>query len=150
MSDQFVDDLFAKLHADRQEALTRAASATQTRERVAEAARTWWEEFCRILEHKVNAWNEKDAAGARVTCTRNPSSTVMLWHRSAEAELRLAEPRVVMTGRVGDTRPRESPFIEFNEARGSVMAVLADNTAKSPAEAADHVLAPIFTRAFAG
>jgi hypothetical protein len=75
---------------------------------------------------------------------------VRLWHRTAEAELRLAEPRVVMTGRVGDTLPRESPFIEFREVRGSVTALLADNSAKSPAEAADHVLAPIFRRAFAG
>ena len=149
MSDQFVDDLFATLDADRQEALSRAATATQSRERVAEAARIWWEEFCAILEHKVNAWNEKDAAGARVTCTRNSSGAVTLWHRTAEAELRLAGPRVVMAGRVGETRPRESPFIEFSEARGSVSALL-DNSTKSPAEAADHVLAPIFRRAFAG
>jgi hypothetical protein len=150
MSDLFVDDLFAKLHADRQEALTKAASATLSRERVAEAARCWWEEFCRILEGKVSAWNMKDAAGAHISCTRNPNGSVMVWHRSVEAELRLAEPRVVMMGRIGDTRPRESPFIEFSEARGNVTAVLADSTAKSPAEAADHLLGPIFTRAFAG
>jgi hypothetical protein len=56
-----------------------------------------------------------------------------------------------MTGRTGDTRPRESPFIQFNEARGSVAAVLSsDSTVKSPTEAADHVLMPIFTRAFNG
>ena len=150
MSDLFVDDLFAKLHADRQEALTKAASATQSRDRIAEAAHFWWEEFCRILEAKVSAWNVKDAPGAHVTCTRNPSGSVTLWHRSVEAELRLAEPRVVMMGRIGDTRPRESPFIEFSEARGTVTAALADSAAKSPAEAADHLLGPIFTRAFAG
>jgi hypothetical protein len=149
-SDHFVDDLFAKLHADRQLALTKAASATLSRERVADAARLWWEEFCRIVEDKVSAWNAKDAAGAHVSWTKNPNGSVMLWHHCVEAELRLAEARVVMTGRIGDTRPRESPFIEFNEARGSVTAVLADNTAKSPAEAADHLLGPIFTRAFAG
>ena len=149
-SDRFVDDLFAKLHADRQEALTKAASATHSRERIAEAARLWWEEFCRIVEDKVGAWNAKDAAGAHVSWTTNPNGAVKLWHRSVEAELRLAEPRVVMTGRIGETQPRESPFIEFHEARSGVTAVLADNTAKSPAEAADHLLGPILTRAFAG
>jgi hypothetical protein len=75
----------------------------------------------------------------------------VLWHRSIETELRLAEARVVMTGRAGDTKPRESPFIQFNEARGSVAAVLSsDSTVKSPTEAADHLLMPIFTRAFNG
>src|SRR5204862_4986756 len=101
-------------------------------------------------EDKVSAWNVKDAAGAHVSCTRNLNGSIMVWHRSVEAELRLAEPRVVMMGRIGDTRPRESPFIEFSEARGSVTAILADNSAKSPAQAADHLLGPIFTRAFAG
>jgi hypothetical protein len=150
MSDQFVDDLFAKLQAERQETVTRAATATQSRERVAEAARVWWDEFCQGVERKVEAWNAKDGTDARVTCTRNPSGSMMLWHRSVEAELRLAESRVVMTGRVGETAPRESPFVEFSEARGSVAAVLNGHTVKSPAEAADHLLAPIFTRAFEG
>ena len=152
MSDQFVDDLFAKLCAERSETLTRAASATHTRERVAAAACAWWDDFCQILERKVHAWNAKDdATDARVTCTRNASHSILLWHRRIETELRLAEARVVMTGRVGDTQPRESPFIQFNEARGAVAAVLAsDSAAKSPTEAADHVLTPIFTRAFNG
>jgi hypothetical protein len=149
MSDQFVDELFAKLHADRQEALAKAASATHSRERIAEAAGVWWEEFCRIVEDKVNAWNVKGAAGAHVSWTKNPTGSVRLWHRSVESELRLAESRVVMTGRVGETRPRESPFIEFHEARGGVSAILADNSATSPAVAAEHLLGPIFTRAFA-
>jgi len=150
MSDQFVDELFAKLHADRQDALTKAASATHSRERVADAARIWWEEFCGIVEAKVNAWNVKGAADAQVSWTKNPAGSVRLWHRTIESELRLTESRVVMTGRVGETRPRESPFIEFHEARGGVNAILADNTATSPAVAADHLLGPIFTRAFAG
>ena len=149
MSDQFVDDLFAKLHADREEALIRAASATRSRVRVAEAARAWWDEFSDIVERKVSAWNAKGAAGIQVSCTRHPEGSVVLWHHSVEAELRLAEPRVVMTGRIGDTRPRESAFVEFNEARGAVAAVL-DNTPTSPTEAADHLLGPIFTRAFDG
>ena len=151
MSDQFVDDLFEKLHAERQKTLTAAAGATQRGERVAEAARVWWDEFCQVLERKVRAWNAKDATDARVTYTRKPSGSIVLWHRSVEAELCLAEPRVVMTGRVGDTRPRESPFVEFQEARGSVTAMLAgEHGAKSPSEAADHLLAPILTRAFGG
>ena len=149
MSDQFVDDLFAKLHAHREEALIRVASATQSRERVAEAARAWWDEFCDVLERKVGAWNAKAAAVAQVTCTRHAQGSVVLWHHSVEAELRLSEPRIVMTGRVGDTHPRESAFVEFNEARGPVAAVL-DRTPASPADAADHVLGPIFTRAFDG
>lgn len=150
MSDQFVDELFAKLQADRQDALAKAATATHSRERIAAAAGIWWEEFCRIVEDKVNAWNVKGTDGASVSWTKNPDGSVRLWHRSVEAELRLAEPRVVMMGRVGETRPRESPFLEFHEARGGVSAVLADTTARSPAEAADHLLGPIFTRAFAG
>lgn len=65
--------------------------------------------------------------------------------------MNLVEARVVMTGRVGDTQPRQSPFIEFNETRGSVAAILAgENATKSPSEAADHFLAPILPRAFAG
>ena len=73
----------------------------------------------------------------------------MLWNRSVEAELHLADARVVMMGRVGDTQPLQSPFIEFNDARGSVSAILAGaQVAKSPSEAADHLLAPILTRAF--
>ncbi len=151
MSDQFVDDLFARLHAERSETLARAASATQSRERVVAAACVWWDDFCQIIERKAQAWNAKDAIDAHVTCTRNASGSIVLWHRSIEMELRLAEARVVMTGRTGDTRPRESPFSQFNETRGSVAAVLSsDSTVKSPTEAADHVLMPIFTRAFNG
>ena len=151
MSDQFVDDLFARLHAERIETLTRAASAAQSRERVVAAACVWWDDFCQIVERKAQAWNAKDASDAHVTCTRNASGSIVLWHRSIETELRLAEERVVMTGRTGDTRPRESPFIQFSEVRGSVAAVLSsDSTVKSPTEAADHVLMPIFTRAFNG
>jgi hypothetical protein len=151
MSDQFVDDLFARLHAERSETLTRAASAAQSRERVVAAASVWWDDFCQIIECKAQAWNAKGATDAHVTCTRNASGSIVLWHRCIETELRLAEARVVMTGRTGDTRPRESPLIHFNEARGSVAAVLSsDSTVKSPTEAADHVLMPIFTRAFNG
>ncbi len=148
--DEFVDALFARLDGQRREALARAAGVTQTRERVAGFARGWWEEFCQVLERKVEIWNAKADAAARVTCTRNASGPVMLWHRSVEAELHLAEARVVMTGRVGETKPRDSPFIDFSEARGSVTAVLSDNRPKSPAEAADHVLGPLLTRAFEG
>jgi hypothetical protein len=151
MSDQFVDDLFARLQAERSETLSKAASATQSRERVVAAACVWWDDFCQIIERKAQAWNAKDATDAHVTCTRNASGSIVLWHRSIEAELRLADARVVMTGRTGDTRPRESPFIHFIEVRGSVAAVLSsDSTVKSPTEAADHVLMPIFTRAFNG
>lgn len=150
MSDQFVDDLFTKLHADREEALVKAATATHSRERVAEAAGIWWEQFCLILEKKVNAWNGKGATDAQVSWTKTPKGSVRLWHHSIETELRLDEARVVATGRVGDTRPRESSFVEFREARGGVTAMLADNTATSPGEAADHLLGPILTRAFAG
>ena len=151
MSDQFVDDLFARLHAERSETLARAASANQSRERVLAAACVWWDDFCQILERKVQAWNAKDATDARVTCTRNASHSILLWHRRIETELRLAEARVAMTSRVGDTQPRGSPFIQFSEARGAVAAVLSsDSTVKSPTEAADHVLMPIFTRAFNG
>ena len=149
MSDQFVDELFAKLDTDRQEALLKAATATHSRERVADAAGIWWEEFCRILEHKVNAWNAKGAADIHVSWTKNANGSIKLWHRSVEAELRLAGSRAMTTGRVGETRPRESCFIEFRELRGSVSAILADNTATSPAVAAEHLLGPIFTRAFA-
>jgi hypothetical protein len=151
MSDQFVDDLFARLQAERSETLTRAATATQSRERVVAAAYVWWDDFCQAIERKAQAWNAKDATDAHVTCTRNASGSIVLWHRSVETELHLAEARVVMTGRTGATRPRESPFIQFNEARGSVAAILSsDSTVKSPTEAADHVLMPICTRAFNG
>ncbi len=149
VSDQFVDDLYAKLHAARQKTISDAAATTQTRERVVEAARSWWEEFSQVLERKVQAWNAKDPTGACLTYTQRPSGAVLLWHRSAEAELRLAETRVVLTGRLGDTQPRESPFIEFQEARGTVAAMLAGGAVKSPSEAADRLLEPIFTRAFA-
>jgi hypothetical protein len=149
VTDQFVDDLFEKLHTRRTEALTQAASASQARARVAEAARAWWDEFCQVVECKVDAWNAKDAPEARVTHSRSAAGSIVLWHRSVEAQLCLADARVVMTGRVGDTQPRESPFIDFSEARGSVSAILAGaHSAKSPSEAADHLLAPILTRAF--
>lgn len=151
MTDPFVDDLFEKLHTERQKTLSQAASASQSRERVAEAARAWWDEFGQVLERKVEAWNAKDAPDARVTYTRSATGSILLWHGRAEAQLVLAEVRVVMTGRVGDTRPRQSPFVEFSETRGSVTAVLAgENGAKSPSEAADHLLAPILTQAFVG
>jgi hypothetical protein len=94
MSDQFVDDLFARLHAERSETLTRAASATQSRERVVAAACVWWDDFCQAIERKAQAWNAKDATDAHVTCTRNASGSIVLWHRSIETELRLAEARV--------------------------------------------------------
>ena len=150
MTDPFVDNLFEKLHTERQKTLSQAASASQSRERVAEAARAWWDEFSQVLERKVEVWNAKDAPDARVTYTRSTPGTILLWHGRVEAQLSLAEVRVVMTGRVGDTRPRQSPFIEFSETRGSVTAILAgENTAKSPSEAADHLLAPILTQAFA-
>jgi hypothetical protein len=151
VTDQVVDDLFEKLHTYRQKTLTQAASASQSRERVVDAARAWWDEFCQLLEGKVDVWNAKDAPDARVKYTRSPSGSILLWHRCVEAQLCLSEVRVVMTGRVGHTRPRESPFIEFHEIRGNVSAILAgENAAKSPAEAADHLLVPILTRAFAG
>ena len=131
--------------------LTKAVIASRSRERVAEAARVWWDQFCQILERKVDAWNAKDEPVARITYTRNPSGSILLWHVGVEAELSFLEARVAMTGRIGPTRPRQSPFIEFSEARGSLVAVLAgENGAKSPSEAADHLLAPILTRAFAG
>jgi hypothetical protein len=151
VTDQFVDDLFEKLHTEKQEMIAKAAIASRSRERVAEAARVWWDEFCQILERKVDAWNAKDEPDARVTYTRNPSGSILIWHVGVEAELSFVEARVAMTGRIGPTRPRQSPFIDFNEARGSVVAILAgENGAKSPSEAADHLLAPILTRAFAG
>ena len=53
MSDQFVDDLFARLHAERSETLTRAASATQSRERVVAAACVWWDDFCQISSARL-------------------------------------------------------------------------------------------------
>jgi hypothetical protein len=148
-TDPFVDGLFDKLDTDRQKTLSQAASATERRERVTAAERGWWDEFCQILDHKVAVWNAKDAPHARVTFTRNASGSIQIWHRAVEAELSLVEIRVVMTGRIGNTRPRESPFIEFNEARGRVAAILTgENSSKSPAEAADHFLAPILTQAF--
>lgn len=150
-ADAFVDALFEKLDTDRQKLVTQAAIASQSRERVALAARAWWDEFSQVLERKVAAWNAKDAPDARVTFTRNPSGSMTLWHRSVEAELSLADTRVVMTGRIGPTRPRESPFIEFSEARGGVGAILAgEGTTKSPNDAADHLLGPILSHAFAG
>ena len=148
MSDQFVDALYSKLHAAREKSLSEAAATTQSRERVADAARTWWEQFSQVLERKVQAWNAKDPTDACLTYTHKPSGSILLWHRSTEAELRLTESRIVLTGRVGDTQPRESPFIVFQEARGSVAAMLAGGTVKSPAEAADHLLEPLLTRVF--
>lgn len=150
MSDQFIDDLYTKLQAARQKSITEAAAQAQSRGRVAEAARTWWDEFCQVLELKVHAWNAKDGTDTRLTYTRTPSGSIVLWHRSAEAELRLAESRVVLKGRVGDTQPRESPFIVFQEARGGVVAMLDGGAVKSPSEAADRLLEPILTRAFGG
>ena len=148
-TDPFVDALFDKLDTERQKTLNLATSASERRERVTAAARVWWDEFCQVLDHKVTVWNAKAAPDARLTCTRNPTGSIQLWHRAVEAEFTLAEVRVVMTGRIGNTRPRESPFIEFNEARGRVAAILTgENSAKSPAEAADHLLAPILTQAF--
>jgi len=148
-SDSFVDDLFPKLHAQREEAAAKAATATHSRERVADAARIWWIEFCRVVEDKVEAWNAKDAAGAHVSCTTTPRGSLRIWHRSVEAEVRLADGRLVMTGRVGETQPRESAFVDFHEARGAVRAFLPDNTAVSAAAGAESLLTPILTRAFA-
>jgi hypothetical protein len=151
VTDLFVDTLFEKLHTHRQAALTHAASASQARARVAEAARAWWDEFCQVVERKVHAWNAKDAPEARIRHTLNADGSMVLWHRSVDAQLSLADARVVMVGRVGDTQPRQSPFIEFSEARGTVSAILAGaHAAKSPSEAADHLLAPILTHAFGG
>ena len=151
MTDQFVDKLFEKLHARRQEKVTQAATATEARARVAEAARAWWDEFCQEIEHRIDAWNAKDEPDARIRHTRNADGTLVLWHRSVEAQLCLADARVVMTGRVGDTQPRQSPFIEFSEARGNVSAILAGaHAAQSPCEAADHLLEPFLTHAFCG
>jgi hypothetical protein len=151
MTDPFVDDLFEKLHTHRQETLAHAASASAARARVAQAAGAWWEEFCQVVERKIEVWNAKGAPEARVSHTRNPAGAIVLSHRSVDAELCLADARVVMRGRVGDTQPRQSPFIEFSEARGSVSAILAGaHGVKSPSEAADHLLAPILTHAFGG
>ena len=150
-ADQFVDALFEKLHTHRQETLSHAERASQARARVAEAARAWWDEFCQVVERKVQAWNAKDAPDARIRHTRNADGSLVLWHRSVEAQLCLADARVLMMGRVGDTQPRQSPFIEFSEARGSVSAILVDaHAAQTPTEAADHLLAPILTHAFGG
>ena len=150
MTDAFVDALFEKLETDRRKMLTQAAVARQSRERVASTARSWWNEFSEVLERKIRAWNAKDAPDARVTYTRTPSGSIQLWHRAVEADLSLAETRIVMTGRIGATLPRQSPFIEFSEARGSVCAILAgEGASKSPPEAADHLLAPILSHAFA-
>ena len=119
--------------------------------RIAAAASAWWDEFCRVVEHKVGMWNQKAAPEASIRHTRNADGTLVLFHRSVEAQLSLADTRVVMTGRVGDTQPRQSPFIEFSEARGSVSAILAGvHAAQSPSDAADHLLAPILTHAFGG
>ena len=148
MSDQFVDALYARLHAARQKTISEATENTQSRKRVAEAARTWWEEFSQVLERKVQAWNAKEPTDACLTFTKRPSGSILLWHRSTEAELHLTESRIVLTGRVGDTQPRESPFIVFQEARGSVAAMLAGGTVKQPSEAADHLFEPILTRVF--
>ena len=148
MSDQFVDDLHAKLHAARQKTVSEAAANNESRERIAEAARTWWEEFSQVLERKVQAWNAKGPTDACLTYTQGPSGSILLWHRSAEAGLRLTESRVILASRVGDTQPRESPFIVFQEARGSVAATLAGGPVKSPSAAADRLLEPILTRAF--
>ena len=151
LTDAFVDALFEKLDTERRKMITQAASASQSRARVVTAARAWWDEFCQVVEVKVGAWNAKDAPDAGVTCVRTPSGSIQLWHPSVEAELSLADMRIVMTGRIGKTRPRESPFIEFSEARGSVDAVLAGpGMAKSPTEAADHLLGPILSHAFHG
>jgi hypothetical protein len=151
VTDPFVDALFEKLQARRQETLTHAASASQARARVAAAASAWWDEFGRVVERKVDMWNQKAAPEACIRHTRNADGTIVLFHRSVEAQLSLADARVVMTGRVGDTQPRQSPFIEFSEARGSVSAILAGvHGAQSPAEVADHLLAPILTHAFGG
>ena len=151
VTDPFVDALFDKLQARRQETLTHAASASQARARVAAAAGAWWDEFCRVVERKVDVWNQKGAPEACIRHTRNADGTIVLFHRSVEAQLSLADTRVVMTGRVGDTQPRQSPFIEFSEARGSVSAILAGvHAAQSPSDAADHLLAPILTQAFGG
>jgi|SRR5688572_11161705 len=151
MTDPFVDALFDKLHSHRQEMIAHAARASEARARVAQAAGAWWEEFCQVVERKVNVWNAKDAPEARVSHIRSPAGSIVLSHRSVDAELCLADARVVLKGRFGDTQPRQSPFIEFSEARGSVSAVLADaQGVKSPSEAADHLLAPILTHAFGG
>jgi hypothetical protein len=151
VTDAFVDALFEKLDTERRKMLAQAATASQSRERLAAAAGSWWRDFCQVLERKVGAWNAKDAPDARVNYTRTPSGSIQLWHRSVEAELSLADMRIVMTGRIGKTQPRQSPFIEFSEARGQVGAILrGEGGAKTPTEAADHVLAPILTHAFAG
>ena len=149
MNDRFVDDLFEKLTNERQAAQTRADRARESRERIAVTAGVWWDDFCRVLERKVQAWNKKAEPVGQVRFTRTTSGSVSVWHQSAEAELRLSEPRVVMTGRIGDTQPRESPFIEFNEVGGDVVAALAsDSRIKSAIDAANHILAPILVHAF--
>lgn len=151
VTDPFVESLFEKLNTRRQETLTHAATASQARARVAEAARAWWDEFCQVVERKIQVWNAMDAPEARIRHTQNADGSIALWHRSVEAQLSLADARVVMMGRVGDTQPRQSPFIEFSEARGSVSAILADKHAVlTPCDAADHLLGPILTQAFGG
>jgi hypothetical protein len=150
-SDAFVDALFEKLDTSRQKAATQATMASESRERVMLAARAWWEEFHQVVERKVGAWNAKAAPDARVTFTRSPAGPIKIFHRTVEAELALKEVRVVMTGRIGPTRPRESPFIDFSEARGGVGAILSgEGTAQSPNAAADHLLGPILSHAFTG
>jgi hypothetical protein len=149
MSDQFVDDLYAKLYAAREKTLSEAAAGVETRARIAEASLVWWGEFCQVLESKVQAWNAKEPAVC-ITYTQALSGSILLWHRTAEAELRLTESRVVLTGRVGDTQPRQSPFIWFQDTRGTVSAMLAGGSVKSPSEAADHLLEPLLTHAFRG
>ena len=150
MSDLFVDDLYDRLHAAREKSISEAAASTLSRERIAQAARTWWEEFSRALEGKVQAWNAKGDINAHLTYTQALSGPITLWHRSVEAELRLSDSRIVLTSRVGDTQPRESPFIVFREARGGVSVVLAGGVVESPSDAADRLLEPILTRAFTG
>jgi hypothetical protein len=150
MADAFVDALYGRLEAARQKTITDAAETTQSRQRVAEAARIWWDEFCQVLEHKVDAWNTQSATSARLTYTPTPPDAVVLRHHRADAELRLTESRIVLTGRIGDTQPRESPFVMFQVTRGSVAVVLSGVTVKSPSEAADQLLEPLLTRAFAG
>ena len=77
------------------------------------------------IENYETVRQRKDRTLVDVSLTispvRNADGTIVLFHRSVEAQLSLADARVVMTGRVGDTQPRQSPFIEFSEARGSVI-----------------------------
>ncbi len=149
MTDQFIDNLFDDLRAERQRDLTEAAGQHGRRQAFEVAKQRWWDEFIDVLGQKVGAWNEKDPMAAPVNFTKQDSGGAHIWHKNAELELRLYGGQVLANARVGSAGLREEIAIELEDAgNGQVRARYGGETLTSPTTAAEKVIAPLLAAAF--